>query len=447
MERCTSRCLSGLVVARAVLDLAFRTLNAFFAQFWSNLFALMQGVLDVVLVGVVLWLGYEMAGVLGSLLASAAIMAVVSAGYVWLRFDRLSSQDVAATPAPTGTGAGVSASTDDTPWLAGQSRRFVRFSLFTYAIGLLGFFTDVVFATLALALTLATEEVALFATAYKLSFMTIILGLTGFRGLYQPVFARLRIQNDSGQLLRVFSIVTRGQLVVLLPAGIGLMVMCGDYIPLLYGNEFQPAVPCRETGGPTRLCRWSWGPASGRWSSRPGRPESPRDPGRPAIARSTVRTAQCCSHTPVGYAGRAAAPACLRAGVVEGRSWNAPLRREPGGFQAFAKQRRGGSTTTASRTTRLDAVPNDTSMAAISAQAFIRHQTQRSTCTTPSPAPNSKLICHAWLMDVSWVMIASAIMRMTTLALLFDFDVDDSEREQAQCGVAEHVGATHRPLL
>ena len=120
----------------------------------------------------------------------------------------LSSQDVAATPAPTGTGAGVSASTDDTPWLSGQSRRFVRFSLFTCAIGLLGFFTDVVFATLALALTLATEEVALFATPYKLSFMTITLGLTGFRGLYQPVFARLRIQNDSGHLQRAFSIVT-----------------------------------------------------------------------------------------------------------------------------------------------------------------------------------------------------------------------------------------------
>ena len=229
--------LSGLVVTRAVLDLAFRTLNAFFAQFWSNLFALMQAMLDVVLVGFVLLLGYEMAGVLGSLLASAGVMAVVSAGYVWLRFDRLSSRDVAAT------GTGASPSSDGSRWLAGHGTRFVRFSLFTYAIGLLSFFTDMGFAAPALALTLATEGVALFATAYKLSFMTITLGLGGFRGLYQPVFARLRIRHDPGQLRRAFSIVTRGQLVVLLPAGMGLLVMCGDYIPLLFGTEFRPAIP------------------------------------------------------------------------------------------------------------------------------------------------------------------------------------------------------------
>ena len=83
---------------------------------------------------------------------------------------------------------------------------------------------------------------------------------------------------------------------------------------------------------------------------------SPGDPGRLAIARSTERTGRCCSHTPAGYAGRAAAPACLRARGVEGRSWNAPLRWAPGGFQAFAKKRMRGSATTAGRKTRLDAI-------------------------------------------------------------------------------------------
>ena len=113
----------------------------------------------------------------------------------------------------------------------------------------------------------------------------------------------------------------------------------------------------RMAGGPTRPYRWSWGPASARWSSRPaGRLGSPGDPGRLAIARSTERTGRCCSHTPAGYAGRAAAPACLRARGVEGRSWNAPLRWAPGGFQAFAKKRMRGSATTAGRKTRLDAI-------------------------------------------------------------------------------------------
>ncbi len=127
--------VTGLMVARAVIDLAAKVLNTFFAQMWTNGLALLQAALDIVL-----------------------------------------------------------------------------------------------------------AAAALFAIAFRLSMMSVGLVVAGFRGLYRPLFARLRLRDDLGQLRHAFTIVTKAQLVLLLPAGIGLIVMCGDYIPLLFGAEFLHAV-------------------------------------------------------------------------------------------------------------------------------------------------------------------------------------------------------------
>lgn len=226
--------LSGLAIVRAVAQVMTQALNAFFAQFWSNLFALVQAALDILLVGLVLVLGFEMAGVLGALLASTGLVALASARYAARLMQR--SEGSEAT-------GGAGGSQQDRRWLDGQAGRFYRFSAFSYLFGFLGFFTDMGFAAPALAFALSPDQVALFATGFKLTFMTVVLVVSGFRGLYQPVFARLRIRNDPRQLQQAFAAVAKAQLVVLLPAGLGLMVMSGDFIPLLFGREFLPAVP------------------------------------------------------------------------------------------------------------------------------------------------------------------------------------------------------------
>ena len=113
----------------------------------------------------------------------------------------------------------------------------------TYAFGLSAYFSGMGFAAPALAIVLSTEEVALFATAYKLSFTTVAFVVASFRGVYRPLLARVRVRNDRIQLRRTFTVVSKAQLVVLLPAALGLTVMSGDYIPLLFGADFSPAVP------------------------------------------------------------------------------------------------------------------------------------------------------------------------------------------------------------
>ena len=228
------RLLSWLVAARAVTNIMVATLNSFFAQFWSNLASLIGGVLGVLLVGAALLLGFGMQGVVGSLVASATVVALMSSRYVWTKIEEFGRTD--AVP-------GARDQRAPRLWLAGEGRRFFQFSGFVYVSGLLGFFTTMGFVAPGLALVDGTSAVALFATAFNLAFQTMNLAISGFRGLYGPVFTRLRIRDDPAQLRRAFSIVTRGQLLVLLPGALGLIIMSGDYIVLLFGDEFRPATP------------------------------------------------------------------------------------------------------------------------------------------------------------------------------------------------------------
>ena len=228
--------VSGLALARALLELMLRTLNAFFAQMWSNLITVLQAVLELAVAGTMLALGYQMGGVIASLLAAGAVAAFFGVGSTLRQLAHLETARDTDRP-------GLPASGPSDLWFSGEGRRFFRFSFVTYVFGLSGYFTGMGFVAPALAVVLSTEEVALFATAYKLSFTTVGLVVASFRGIYRPLFARVRVRNDRAQLQRTFAVVSKAQLVVLLPAGLGLTVMAGDYIPLLFGAEFTPAVP------------------------------------------------------------------------------------------------------------------------------------------------------------------------------------------------------------
>ncbi len=227
------RMISAIALARATIDLMVRTLNAFFAQKWSNIIALVQVIFELAFVGIALMLGYQMNGALGGLLSAALVVALLSIVVVSWQLGH-----VTTTP-------NVSATTSNRTrlWFSGEAGRFLRFSAFTYVFGLSGYFTQMDFAAPALAIVLSTEDVALFSTAFKLAFMTVGLVVASFRGVYRPLFARVMLKRDIGQLRRTFVAVSKAQLVVLLPGGFGLMVMSGDYIPLLFGTEFLRAVP------------------------------------------------------------------------------------------------------------------------------------------------------------------------------------------------------------
>ena len=83
------RLISAIALARSAVDMMTRALNAFFAQKWSNIIALVQTSLELALVGIALALGYQMSGLLGGLLGAALVVALVSVVIVSWQFRRI----------------------------------------------------------------------------------------------------------------------------------------------------------------------------------------------------------------------------------------------------------------------------------------------------------------------------------------------------------------------
>jgi O-antigen/teichoic acid export membrane protein len=234
------RLASILIASRAVFELCIRSLNAFFGQLRSNLLDILQGSLDVVLGFAAVLLGFTIGGLFGMVVASSIVAALVAVHATRGTLGDIEPLEGGAAPAPSdpvATRAAVDA----------ERSRFVGFALFTYLFELSIYFSDKSFASPALAILLGSDEVAIFSYGFTLAFMSVGLMVASFRGVYRPMFAHLRTRNDPLQLRRAFAGVSKVQLVVLCPAGVGLFIMAGDYIPLLYGAAFAPAVPVAQT--------------------------------------------------------------------------------------------------------------------------------------------------------------------------------------------------------
>lgn len=233
------RLASVLIVARAAFDLCVRSLNAFFGQLRSNLLDVLQGSMDFVLALSAVLLGASIGGVFGVVVGSSVIATVVALQATRRTLGELADDEGEPPDAPhdpATTRAAVDA----------EQPRFLGYTAFTYLYEMSIYFSDKAFAAPALAVLLGTTEVAIFWYGFNLAFMSVGLMVASFRGIYRPMFAHLRARNDPRQLRRAFAGVSKVQLVVLLPAGVGLFVMMPDYIPLLYQAVYLPAVPVAQ---------------------------------------------------------------------------------------------------------------------------------------------------------------------------------------------------------
>ena len=220
-----------MVVARAVLDLGVKTLNAFLAQREVNLLALAQSLTDPAFIAVAIVSGLGIPGVIGALALSSALMgigAALSAARIIARLPTEPSE-AAAPSSPAARAAGFG--------------DLARFASFTYLYELSLYFAGPAFACPALVVALGDpRQVALFSTGFYVAFNLVGLVVAGFRGVYRPMFAHLRASGDAEKLRAAFSAVTKAQVVMLLPVGVGLYVMSADYLPLLYGAPFGAGV-------------------------------------------------------------------------------------------------------------------------------------------------------------------------------------------------------------
>jgi O-antigen/teichoic acid export membrane protein len=217
--------LSAIVIGRAVLDFAYRTFDAFFQQVRVNVLSLIHGLLDLGLVAMAVTLGLQVQGVIGALGASAIVLAAVASIGVIRHIGTLPQASASLNHAPA-------------------PARIWKLSGVTYLRDLSLYFATPAFASPVLLKMLGgPEPVALFTTSYFIASSTVTLVVSGFRGVYRPAFAHLMAGGDRAQLQRAFDLLNKIQILAVVPAGFGLAVMVGDYLPLLYGDPFIAAVP------------------------------------------------------------------------------------------------------------------------------------------------------------------------------------------------------------
>lgn len=218
--------LSALVIGRALFELVIEGLHSNLGQLAVNLLTLVQSICEPLFIGLALFFGYGIGGVIGALALAAALLTVTG---LWPLARALAVIPIRPVAPP--------------PHLW-RDRPFWTFAIFTYVYELSLYFSGPDFSRTVLGAALGdTNGVALFSVGYYVALMVVVMVVSGFRGVYRPMFARLRVAGDADQLRRAFSAVSKVQVALLFPAAVGLEVMLPDFIPLLYGRAFEPAVP------------------------------------------------------------------------------------------------------------------------------------------------------------------------------------------------------------
>jgi O-antigen/teichoic acid export membrane protein len=201
-----------LLVMGALYDVLMAYLASFFKQRAWNSVALAAGLLPPLLTVAAILAGYDVAGVLvASVLAPTIAVALV----IWqvLRHQR----EIAALPQPEH---------DDGRWLP---QGFVRYS----GVSLLMTATDFL-ASAGFAVFFAETLVDAALLTAGVSIVRMVLGYlyTPLVGVQVPLFTRVR-QGEGGTILGAYQSITRLQALLIIPGGVGLVLLAEPIFTLL----------------------------------------------------------------------------------------------------------------------------------------------------------------------------------------------------------------------
>jgi O-antigen/teichoic acid export membrane protein len=231
-----------LTAIRAANDFVMKSLQALLRHLSANLIQFAQAAAGAAVMITIFATGRSLETVIGALAAVGAALFAIGVGHLVRAVDAIPVRPDGATPTAAAT---ARPAPDFSPGV--RRDRFLGFGLFMYLHNWLAYFATPAFASPMIALAAGSAApVALFNVGVQLPQLSVVLVLAGFQGLYRPLFARLNDEGNAGKLRNAFSEVSKVQAVFLLPAGAGIFVMAGDYIPLMFGAEFAAAVPIAQ---------------------------------------------------------------------------------------------------------------------------------------------------------------------------------------------------------
>ena len=209
--------VAALVVFGALYDIAMQFLTAYFKQRAWNVITIVVTLLQPLLIIAALLAGWRLSGVLLGM-AITPVIAVLLAARQALQAGRALAP-ASGTAAPDATFAG----------------RFTRFAAVTYVIQITTWFYDIQFVTFVLyGLGAPLTTVALVAFAYKFAKDYLGYAYMPFSGVLTPLLARIKGRNDPAARAEAYQGMTRIFALLLIPAGVGLVLLAPRMLELLY---------------------------------------------------------------------------------------------------------------------------------------------------------------------------------------------------------------------
>ncbi len=205
-----------LLVLGAVFDVYMQFLTAYLKQRSWNLITLASTLLQPVLVTVFILAGWGIGGVLLGLVLAPFVSALLAGWQVTLTSRALSHVESAQTVPP------------------GLAGRFARFAGVNYLMQVTTWVYDLQFVVFLSAATLSLADVALLGFAYK--FTKDFLGYvwTPLTGVMTPVLSRVHVRGESKALQEAHAALTRIIWLILVPSGVGLLILTPQILRALY---------------------------------------------------------------------------------------------------------------------------------------------------------------------------------------------------------------------
>ena len=226
--------VSLLLVLGAFYDICTQILYSFFKQKVTNLLDVVVTVLNPLMTLLLIGpLGLRVYGVVLALLATTVISVMIAAWQAWLAAkDKAGSSSKAATSSLKANPANKSSIVN----------RFTRYAALMYFFNISAWFYDAPFAVLVFTFYKEAMTVALIRLIYNFIKTLLKNLLSPFVGVQTPLFSSIHAEGQTDKLHTAYASISKLQIFILVPGGIGAIILAHNLLELLFVTNVTNAV-------------------------------------------------------------------------------------------------------------------------------------------------------------------------------------------------------------
>jgi O-antigen/teichoic acid export membrane protein len=229
-----------LLVLGALYDICTQILYSFFRQKVTNLLDIVVTVLNPLLT--LLFIGplrMQVYGVVLALLITTIISVIIAGWQAWL-----ASKDAEVKPKIGKSAIATPAADGGTPVAPRENlvKRFIRYAALMYFFNISAWFYDAQFAVLVFTFYKEITTVALVRLIYNFIKTLLKNLLAPFVGIQTPLFSSIHAEGRTDKLHTAYASISKLQIFILVPSGIGAIILARNLLELLFVGKHSNAV-------------------------------------------------------------------------------------------------------------------------------------------------------------------------------------------------------------